>query len=123
MPIRTCAMCRARASSEDLLRFVRVGETAAFDAGQAAPGRGAWLHPGCLGELARRPESLGRALRGRATAAPDLADQVGSFLKRAIADGLLQARRSGLASEAGDVAVSGRTRALRRKMALLAAIG
>lgn len=31
--------------------------------GRTAPGRGAWLHPGC-GALALRRRALGRALRG-----------------------------------------------------------
>ncbi|MBA2321935.1 MAG: DUF448 domain-containing protein, partial [Deltaproteobacteria bacterium] len=42
MPTRTCAVCRVRAPSDDLLRLVRVGGAATPDLRGRAPGRGAW---------------------------------------------------------------------------------
>lgn len=60
MPIRTCVGCRARADQGDLVRVVRTASGYAID--RDAPGRGAWLHPGC-GALALKRRAIPRALR------------------------------------------------------------
>lgn len=67
--VRTCIGCRERISPEGLLRVVLVDGTAVPDPKATRPGRGAWLHPGCL-ESAERRKAFTRALR--ASTAPDL---------------------------------------------------
>ena len=67
--VRTCIGCRGRSSPEDLLRVVLDDGTVVPDPEAIRPGRGAWLHPGCL-EAAERRKAFTRALR--APAAPDL---------------------------------------------------
>jgi predicted RNA-binding protein YlxR (DUF448 family) len=64
-----CIGCRERSSPEGLLRVVLEAGVAIPDPEAIRPGRGAWLHPGCL-EAAERRKAFTRALR--ATAAPDL---------------------------------------------------
>ena len=68
-PVRTCIGCRERSSPEGLLRVVLVHGVITPDEQAVRPGRGAWLHPGCL-EAAERRRAFTRALR--ATGAPDL---------------------------------------------------
>lgn len=67
--VRTCIGCRERVSPDGLLRVVLVAGAVEPDPAAVRPGRGAWLHPGCL-EAAERRKAFTRALR--ATAAPDL---------------------------------------------------
>lgn len=69
LSVRTCIGCRERSSPEGLLRVVLVDGTAVPDPQAIRPGRGAWLHPGCL-EAAERRKAFTRALR--ASGAPDL---------------------------------------------------
>lgn len=61
-PIRTCIGCRERAYRGDLLRIVAVGSQVHPDPRANLSGRGAWLHPACLGAAERR-RAFGRALR------------------------------------------------------------
>ncbi|MDO5535709.1 MAG: DUF448 domain-containing protein [Propionibacteriaceae bacterium] len=60
MPIRTCVGCRVSADQSGLVRVVAAPD--GFAISRTAPGRGAWLHPGC-GALALRRRALPRALR------------------------------------------------------------
>lgn len=60
MPIRTCVGCR-RADEQAALVRLALGADGLV-ASRTAPGRGAWLHPGC-GALALKRKALGRALR------------------------------------------------------------
>ena len=69
LSVRTCIGCRERSSPEGLLRVVLDAGAVVPDPEAIRPGRGAWLHPGCL-EVAERRKAFTRALR--ATAAPDL---------------------------------------------------
>ena len=67
--VRTCIGCRGRSSPDGLLRVVLVEGVVTPDPEATRPGRGAWLHPGCL-EVAERRKAFTRALR--ASAALDL---------------------------------------------------
>lgn len=67
--VRTCIGCRERSSPDGLLRVVLQAGVVSPDPEAVLPGRGAWVHPGCL-EAAERRKAFTRALR--ATAAPDL---------------------------------------------------
>ncbi|WP_241653500.1 YlxR family protein [Propioniciclava flava] len=60
MPIRTCVGCRVADEQSVLVRLVQ-GRTGVV-VSRTAPGRGAWLHPGC-GELAARRRAVPRALK------------------------------------------------------------
>lgn len=60
--MRTCIGCRARTSPDGLLRVVLEAGTVVPDPAATRPGRGAWLHPGCL-EAAERRKAFTRALR------------------------------------------------------------
>lgn len=60
MPIRTCVGCRRTDEQAALVRLARGPAGLVVD--RNAPGRGAWLHPGC-GALALKRRALGRALR------------------------------------------------------------
>ncbi|WP_415110210.1 YlxR family protein [Propioniciclava sp.] len=60
VPIRTCVGCRNRDQQDALLR-VAWGPSG-FVISRTAPGRGAWMHPGC-GGLAWRRRAVPRALR------------------------------------------------------------
>lgn len=60
MPIRTCVGCRRADDPDLMLRVVRTGSGWAVD--RVAPGRGAWLHPGC-GATALKRRAIPRALR------------------------------------------------------------
>ncbi|MFV0405273.1 MAG: YlxR family protein [Propioniciclava sp.] len=71
MPIRTCIGCRQRDEQQHLLRLVRSDEGLLLS--RTAPGRGAWIHPGC-GQRAEQRRAVQRAFRGPAPAAEALAD-------------------------------------------------
>jgi predicted RNA-binding protein YlxR (DUF448 family) len=64
-----CIGCRERSSPDGLLRVVLEAGIVIPDPAATRPGRGAWLHPGCL-EAAERRRAFTRALRS--SAAPDL---------------------------------------------------
>jgi predicted RNA-binding protein YlxR (DUF448 family) len=61
-PVRTCIGCRERCSRGDLLRVVARDGVVQPDPQAHLAGRGAWLHPGCLG-VAQRRRAFARALR------------------------------------------------------------
>lgn len=61
-PVRTCIGCRERAGRDELLRVVVEGGQIQPDPHAVLPGRGAWLHPGCL-DAAERRRAFSRALR------------------------------------------------------------
>jgi predicted RNA-binding protein YlxR (DUF448 family) len=63
--IRTCIGCRARQEPDDapaLAHVVAVGQVVTPDPRRVLPGRGAWVHPGCVEEATRR-RAWGRSLR------------------------------------------------------------
>lgn len=63
-PVRTCVGCRRRSEKKALLRVVWSDGQVVVDERQAAPGRGAYLHPDpkCLAQAAKK-RAFGRALR------------------------------------------------------------
>lgn len=63
-PVRTCVGCRARAPKASLVRVVDGSAGLMIDRSGAAPGRGAYVHPGpeCA-EAASQAGALARALR------------------------------------------------------------
>lgn len=65
-PIRTCIACRARADQSELLRLVRVGDEVVDGTAPRLPGRGAYLHRGCI-ELAQQRHAVRRAFGPGAT--------------------------------------------------------
>lgn len=60
MPTRTCVGCRRTDDQTSLVRVVRTASGFMID--RTAPGRGAWLHPGC-GAVALKRRAITRALR------------------------------------------------------------
>ena len=69
-PVRTCIGCRERTDRRRLLRVVAIDGGVRPDPQATLPGRGAWVHEGCV-DLAERRQAFTRALR---TAGPlDLA--------------------------------------------------
>lgn len=73
MPIRTCVGCRR---PDDQAALVRVARTASgYVVSRVAPGRGAWLHPGC-GAAALKRRAIPRALRAEVGDAQQLAEVV-----------------------------------------------
>ncbi len=62
MPERTCVACRGRAEQSELCRFVLRSGDVHWDPARREPGRGAYLHPACLGDPRAR-RALPRALR------------------------------------------------------------
>ena len=62
-PERMCAGCRARAPKRSLVRLVSNGaDGVVVDAAQLLPGRGVYLHPGCV-DRALKARAIGRGLR------------------------------------------------------------
>ncbi len=61
-PVRMCIGCRERSEPGHLLRVVAQAGSVIPDPTGHLPGRGAWLHVGCLGEAEKR-RAFGRALR------------------------------------------------------------
>ena len=61
-PVRTCVGCRERSGPGSMTRIARSAE-GSIAVGRTAPGRGAWVHPECVGEALARGR-LARALRG-----------------------------------------------------------
>ncbi len=59
-PIRTCVGCRRRDVQAAMVRVVRGPDGLVVS--RTAPGRGAWLHPGC-GAPALKRRAFARALR------------------------------------------------------------
>ncbi|MFC7621240.1 YlxR family protein [Microlunatus sp. GCM10028923] len=73
-PVRTCIGCRRRTEKQTMLRVVWSDGRVIFDERQAAPGRGAYLHPDpkCLAQAAKK-RAFGRALRIEGIGADQLA--------------------------------------------------
>jgi len=65
--------CRRTDDAAALLRVVRTD--GGYAVSRTAPGRGAWLHPGC-GALALKRRAIGRALRSDAGDSAALAELV-----------------------------------------------
>ena len=65
MPERTCVACRGGAEQAVLVRIVFRGGEFRCDLAGREPGRGAYLHVGCLGDR-RALRALPRALRAAA---------------------------------------------------------
>lgn len=59
-PIRTCIACRGREAQADLIRLVRVGDDVVDATSPRLPGRGAYLHSGCI-DLAVKRQAIRRA--------------------------------------------------------------
>ncbi|MFY9332182.1 MAG: YlxR family protein [Candidatus Nanopelagicales bacterium] len=62
MPIRTCIGCRKRAAKNCLVRIVVSGGAAVRDVKGCLPGRGAWVHSGCVTQALHR-RAFARALK------------------------------------------------------------
>jgi predicted RNA-binding protein YlxR (DUF448 family) len=63
--IRTCIGCKARQEPDTdpaLAHVVAVGQAVTPDPQNRLPGRGAWVHPGCVPEATKR-RAWARALR------------------------------------------------------------
>lgn len=72
-PIRMCAGCRGREPKTALVRLAWDASAGlVVDAAQRLPGRGVYLHPGCLGR-AVKTRAIGRGLRREVSAAAALA--------------------------------------------------
>ncbi len=62
-PQRMCAGCRGRADKSSLTRLVWDGASSVLiDERQQLPGRGVYLHPGCVAR-ALKSKAIGRGLR------------------------------------------------------------
>ncbi|MCB9674822.1 MAG: DUF448 domain-containing protein [Alphaproteobacteria bacterium] len=95
MPERTCVVCRETTSPDDLVRLALAPDgTAVVDFRGRLPGRGAWVHPGCLAEVERKPGMLKRSLKVLVPAGSWVA-QYRDSLDRAIRDGLSMAAAAG----------------------------
>ncbi|MEA4944348.1 MAG: YlxR family protein [Propionicimonas sp.] len=60
--IRMCAGCRQRAAREELVRLVWSDGAVVVDERCRLPGRGVYLHPGCVAAVLRN-RGVGRGLR------------------------------------------------------------
>lgn len=75
-PIRTCIGCGAKRPKAALVRLVAVEGKAKVDVAGHSAGRGAYVCGGACAKKALARKSLGRALRGPASADPSLVEQV-----------------------------------------------
>ena len=82
--------CRASADKRGLVRVVGDGTTYSLDPRQIAPGRGAYLHPGC-GARALRTRAVQRALR----LTPRPSEQLAELLAALDADAAAWGSRGG----------------------------
>ncbi|HOA87958.1 MAG TPA: YlxR family protein [Propioniciclava tarda] len=53
MPTRTCVGCRVAAEQDELTRIVVSDGVFSVDAARRLPGRGAYVHPGCVAQAIR----------------------------------------------------------------------
>lgn len=94
-PVRTCVVCRERSRPDDLVRMVLAPNGVAIvDFRGKLPGRGAWVHPGCLVQLERKPAGLKRSFKCDVPTGPWL-QQYRMALERALCDGFSMAAASG----------------------------
>lgn len=70
-PIRTCIACRGRDPQAGLIRLVRVGDEVVDATRPRLPGRGAYLHAGCI-DLALKRQAIRRTFGAGAELAPAL---------------------------------------------------
>ncbi|HMR49275.1 MAG TPA: DUF448 domain-containing protein [Arachnia sp.] len=76
-PQRTCIACRRRDDQSALIRLVRQGESVVDATAPRLPGRGAYVHPGCVGLLEPR-KAIRRTFGAAAVLEPGLSARVGS---------------------------------------------
>lgn len=79
--IRTCIGCRVRQEPDAepaMLHVVAVGQVVTPDPGRRQPGRGAWVHPGCVAEATKR-RAWARALRLDGTVELSLVQEPGEL--------------------------------------------
>lgn len=94
-PVRSCIVCRAKASPDDLVRLtVDPYGVGVVDFRGKLGGRGAWCHPRCLPELERQPRRLEKPLKCPVAPGP-WTQQFTEALQRAIEDGLSMASAAG----------------------------
>ena len=96
--LRLCAVTRAIAPPEDLIRFVLspAGEIVP-DVGRKLPGRGVWLTPERrIVEQAARQNVFAKSLKRQVKITPDLAGLVETLLLRRTMDSLSFANKAGL---------------------------
>ncbi|WP_074437027.1 YlxR family protein [Tessaracoccus massiliensis] len=74
-PQRTCIGCRAVDDQGSLIRLVRQGDVVVDATNPRLPGRGAYLHPGCLG-VAERRQAVRRAFGPGAELAPSTREAI-----------------------------------------------
>lgn len=87
-PIRTCVACREKTDPGDLVRLALAPDgTAVVDFRGKLPGRGAWVHAGCLATIEAKPGMLKRSFKVLVPSA----DWTGAYrdaVIRALEDGL-----------------------------------
>lgn len=76
-PERTCIACRGRAPQSELLRLVRRGDLVVDATSPRLPGRGAYLHHGCL-DLAEKRQAIRRSFGPGAVLDPSVRALSGS---------------------------------------------
>ena len=83
-PQRTCIGCRDVTDQVALIRLVRKGNAVVDATRPRLPGRGAYLHPGCL-ELAERRQAIRRAFGPGAELAEEARTAIAQVEARAAA--------------------------------------
>ncbi|AQP46775.1 hypothetical protein BW730_03765 [Tessaracoccus aquimaris] len=76
-PERTCIACRGRAPQSELLRLVRRGDLVVDGTSPRLPGRGGYVHHGCL-DLAGKRQSIRRNFGSGAVLDPSVGAPGGS---------------------------------------------
>jgi predicted RNA-binding protein YlxR (DUF448 family) len=108
-PVRSCVTCRERGDPDTMVRLVLDPDgRAVVDFRGKLPGRGAWVHPGCLAALEARPGPLARAFK-RPVPADPWSSRYREALDRALLDGLSMASASGALVGGQDVLVAALT--------------
>ncbi|MEZ5085790.1 MAG: YlxR family protein [Tessaracoccus sp.] len=73
-PQRTCIACRRRDEQSALIRMVRRGDVVVNATAPRLPGRGAYVHAGCIGLLEPR-KAIRRTFGAAAVLDPDFASR------------------------------------------------
>lgn len=95
---RTCIVTRRKGSPDEMIRFVAAPDGAVVpDLKRKLPGRGVWVSADAahVAEAAKKG-LFARALRGKAQAPVELADQVGALLERDALQALSLANKAGV---------------------------